>query len=471
MIRALRSIISNIVTLLLALVVAIIIWFNASQVEEALVRQTIQTPINIVGIPEDGTIIEPNLETLQPLIIGFEGPESVVSELTADNFAATIDLSGVPYAEEIDVPVQVQVSTTEEIAIIFQSTEVVTVLLEQSISREIPIELDIRGTVARGHTQGTPLIDPPFITASGPTSAVEQLSTIRLTVFLNNARETQLYSPSQLIFYDLQGRVASTRGLTLSAEEVEVTIPINESAGFAEKFITVTRVGEPASGYRLLNVSVEPGSVFVTGPPTQLEALTRVETERIDITGLTESVRLQVALDLPEGIRLDQDQEVFVDIEIEPRFDTANFRRDVEILGLDPELEVSDLDPENVRVTFFGPVLVLEALLESDIRVTVDLFELEAGTYSVVPEVVFPEQRGIELRSIQPSVITVEITQVQSITETITNTLAISGMSLWPQNVSGKATASPGLHLPDVALLPYLAYDPPFARLARREGI
>ena len=471
MIRALRSIISNIVTLLLALVVAIIIWFNASQVEEALVRQTIQTPINIVGIPEDGTIIEPNLETLQPLIIGFEGPESVVSELTADNFAATIDLSGVPYAEEIDVPVQVQVSTTEEIAIIFQSTEVVTVLLEQSISREIPIELDIRGTVARGHTQGTPLIDPPFITASGPTSAVEQLSTIRLTVFLNNARETQLYSPSQLIFYDLQGRVASTRGLTLSAEEVEVTIPINESAGFAEKFITVTRVGEPASGYRLLNVSVEPSSVFVTGPPTQLEALTRVETERIDITGLTESVRLQVALDLPEGIRLDQDQEVFVDIEIEPRFDTANFRRDVEILGLDPELEVSDLDPENVRVTFFGPVLVLEALLESDIRVTVDLFELEEGTYSVVPEVVFPEQRGIELRSIQPSVITVEITQVQGITETITNTLAISGMSLWPQNVSGKATASPGLHLPDVALLSYLAYDPPFARLARREGI
>jgi YbbR domain-containing protein len=218
-------------------------------------------------------------------------------------------------------------------------------------------------------------------------------------------------------------------------------------------------------------VSVEPSSVFVTGPPTQLEALTRVETERIDITGLTESVRLQVALDLPEGIRLDQDQEVFVDIEIEPRFDTANFRRDVEILGLDPELEVSDLDPENVRVTFFGPVLVLEALLESDIRITVDLFELEEGTYSVVPEVVFPAQRGIELRSIQPSIVTVEITEVQSITDTLTNVSAIIGTSSWPQNMSGMATAVPGLHLPDVALLPYLAYDPPFARLARREGI
>ena len=470
MIRALRSIISNIVTLLLALVVGIIIWFNASQVEEPLVRQTIQTSINIVGIPEDGIVVEPNLETLQPLIIGFEGPESVVSELTADNFVATMDLSAVTFAEATDVPVEVQVNTTEEITIIFQSTEEVTVLLEQSISREIPIELDIRGTVARGHTQGTPLTDPPVIAVSGPASAVEQLSTIRLTVFLNNARETQLYSP-QLIFYDLQGRVTSTRGLTLSAEEVEVTIPINESAGFAEKFITVTRVGQPASGYRLLNVTVEPSSVFVTGPPAQLEALTRVETERIDITGLTESVRLQVALDLPEGIRLDQDQEVFVDIEIEPRFDTASFRRDVEILGLDPDLEVSEIDPEDVRVTFFGPVLALEALLETDIRITVDLFELEEGTYSVVPEVVFPEQRGIELRSIEPSVVTVAITQVQSITETLTNTLTITETSHLLQNVNGMATAAPGYYLPDVAHLPYLTYDPPFAPLARRENI
>lgn len=464
MIRLLRSIISNIVTLLLALLVAIIIWFNASQVEETTVRQTIQTTINIVGIPENGILIEPDADTVPPLIIGYEGPESVVSQLTAENFIATIDLSIVPFAEATDVPVQIQINTNEEITIVFQSTEKINVLLEESISREIPIDLDIRGTVARGHTQGTPLIDPSTITVSGPASAVDQLSTIRLTVFLNNARETQVYSP-QLIFYDLQGRVTSTRGLMLSAEEVEVTIPISESAGFAEKFITVTRVGEPAFGYRLLNITVEPDSVFVTGPPTQVAAVNRVETERIDITGLTESTRMQVALELPEGIRLDQDQEVFVDIEIEPRLDTASFRRDVEVLGLGPDLEVSEIDPEDVRVIFFGPVLTLEALLEVDIRVTVDLFGLEEGIYSVVPEVEYPEQRGIELRSVEPSVITVEITQAQEITETS----AITETALLPQNMSGPTTAVTPQHSPPVAYPPSFAYYPPFAYLARRE--
>jgi YbbR domain-containing protein len=470
MIRILRSLISNIVTLLLALVVAIIIWFNASQVEETIVRQTIQTSINVVGIPENGLLVEPGADNLPPVIIGFEGPESVVPDLTADNFIATLDLSGVPFGEETDVPVQVQINTTAEIEIVFQSTEEIEVLLEESISRDIPVGLDIRGTVARGHTQGTPLIDPPFITVSGPASDVEQLSSIRLTIFLNNARETQLYSP-QLIFYDLQGRVASTRGLTLSADEVEVTIPINESAGFAEKFITVTRVGQPAFGYRLLNVTVEPDSVFVTGPPAQLGALTRVETERIDITGLTETTRFQVALDLPEGIRLDQDQEVFVTVEIEPRFDTTSFRRDVEIFGLGPDLEIAKIDPEDIRVVFFGPVLTLEALLEADIRVVVDLFNLEEGTHTVVPEVLFPEQRGIELRSIQPSVITVEITQVQAITETLTNTLTITDTSQLFQKLGGVAPAASANQLPPVAHLPALTYDPFVAYLARRESI
>jgi YbbR domain-containing protein len=137
----------------------------------------------------------------------------------------------------------------------------------------------------------------------------------------------------------------------------------------------------------------------------------------------------------------------------------------VEVLGLGPDLEVSEIDPEDVRVIFFGPVLTLEALLEADIRVTVDLFDLEEGIYSVVPEVEYPEQRGIELRSVEPSVITVEITQAQEITET----LAITETALLPQNMSGLTSAVNPHHVSPVAYPPSFAYYPSFAYFARRE--
>ena len=466
MIRFLRSLISNIATLLLAFVVAIIIWVNASQIEEETARQNLVIPINVVGIPENGILLKPDLETLQTLQIGYEGPASIVRELTIDDFTATIDFSVVPYGVETAVPIEVTINTDEDISLVFQSSEEVIALLEQSISRDIPIELDIRGTVARGHSQGTPLIDPPFITVSGPASSVDQLSTIRLTVFLNNARQTQLYSP-QILYYDQQGRVTSTRGLSQSTDEVQVTIPVNESAGFEEKFITVARTGEPAPGYRLLNITVEPNSVFVTGPPAQLESLDLLATEQIDLTGLTASTQLRVTLDLPSEIELDQDQEIFVNIEIEPRVDTASFRRDIEVLGLGAELEVSRIRPEDVRVIFFGPLLALDGLIDDDIRVTVDLFELEEGTYSVEPKVEFPD-RGIELRSIQPSVVTVEITRVKAITDTLTRTMTITETSRLPYFEGGITVVSADLHV-NIANQPAFAYDPPLTYPARRE--
>jgi YbbR domain-containing protein len=472
MIKAFRSLVSNIATLLLAFVVAIIIWINASQVEEASQRLPLQIPINVVGIPENGIVIKPDLQTLQDVQISYEGPESIVEQLTIENFSATLDLSQVPFGEETFVAVDVQINSAEDINLVFQSIEFVAVLIEQSVSRDIPVELDIRGSVARGHTQGAPLIDPPFITITGPASSVEQLSDIRATIFLNNAREAQVFVP-QLILYDREGRVASSRNLSLSAEEVSVTIPINESAGFTEKFIRVERIGEPADGYRLLNVTVEPASVFVTGRPTQLAILPQqIKTEPIDVTGLTESTQLPATLDLPDGVGLDQDQAIFVIIEIEPRLDTSSFRRDIEILGLGEGLEVIKLTPEDVRAILFGPVLALNALQEDDVRVTVDLFDLGEGTYSVEPKVIFPE-RGIELRSVQPSAVTVEIAPIPIVTDTITSTLSITEtQNMTDTNAMALSGSVTAVFLPiPFATLTTLSYYSPFAYLYRREKI
>jgi YbbR domain-containing protein len=298
----------------------------------------------------------------------------------------------------------------------------VEVLLEQQVSRDIPVELDIRGEVARGHAQGKPLVEPTVITISGPASLIEQLDFALATVFLNDALETTI-GEHRPIFYDEQGRVASTANLNLSTEQVQVTIPVIESDGFADKLITVDWVGYPAPGYRLLSVTVEPPSVLVKGLPARVNALTRLQTEPIDITGLTSSFTQQATLDLPSGVSLDQDQEIFVTIEIEPILSTDTREREVEILGLREGMEAS-LEPEQVRVVLFGPLPVLDTLVADDVRVTVDVFDLISGTHRIQPGVDIPE-RGIEVRSIRPETIRVTITQ--TLTRTITNTDGLTG--------------------------------------------
>jgi hypothetical protein len=97
----------------------------------------------------------------------------------------------------------------------------------------------------------------------------------------------------------------------------------------------------------------------------------------------------------------------------------------VEILGLGEGLE-AELTPERVGVVIHGPLPVLDSLVPEDVRVTVDLFDLESGRYSIEPQVDIPD-RGIQLRSVQPSAISVFITKTLTTTLDLTNTLSITG--------------------------------------------
>ncbi|MFN2207675.1 MAG: YbbR-like domain-containing protein, partial [Candidatus Promineifilaceae bacterium] len=348
--RSANSLLNTLGSLLLAAVLALFIWLTATQQQDPINSQFLQVNVDFDGQPAGSILIEPQQSIVQ---IRVEGPESALRRLSPDNFEAFVDLSQVPFGENTLAPIRIT-SSAEDVEITLVIPESLDVLLEEEVSREIPVELDIRGSTARGHTRGDPLLEPEFITVSGPRSDVEDLDFALVTVFLNDPRETSVGSHIP-VFYDTQGRVASTVDLELDAQSVQVTVPIEQSAGFAEKIITVDWSGDPAFGYRLLNIGVDPPSVLVEGPPEVVNELTSLQTEPIDITGLTESFIQQATLALPEGITLDQNQEIFVTIGIEPIMSTDTRRQEVEVLGLNEDLE-AQLDPDHVGVVLFGPL-------------------------------------------------------------------------------------------------------------------
>lgn len=400
-----REALANLATFLLALLLAFFIWMSASEIQDPIRTRFLEVPLEYVGLPADFALV--NVDARTTVQIRLEGPDSVLQEYTVDDFAATVDLSQVPSGEQASVVITVSMFR-EGADISFITPEQVDVLLEQQVTREIPVELDFRGTVARGHTQGEALIEPQVVRVSGPASRVNELSFALVTLFLNSTAET-LVETARPIFYDLSGRVASVADLELSDNVVTVTIPVEESAGFADKLITVAWTGEPAPGYRLLSVTANPPSVLVEGRPAQVNRLVTVLTEPIDITGLTETFQQAAILDLPNGIMVDPEQTVTVHIEIEPILTTSTYNRVPDLRGLRPGYQ-AEVEPGQVRVVLFGPLPVLDALSEGDVRVTLDLFGLDEGTYSIVPDVDVPD-RGIEIRSVQPAAVTVTIAE------------------------------------------------------------
>lgn len=413
---------ADILALLLSLILALAIWFNAQQAEDPLIRRVLQIPVDFIGIPENVKIIEPdNLNTT--VLVAYEGPTSVVDLLGADDFSAEVDLSQISVGQEQTVPINVRVNN-DEVTVNLPAPSEIAVHLEELVTKQIPVELELRGSIARGYIAEDPLIEPEFITVKGTASDVDKLALARITVFLGNEDvQTKIASP-QPIFYDQQGRVAGVSNLELSHNQVDVTLPIREAADFANRVISVNIIGEPAPGYRVLNTSVNPPSVLVTGRPSQLELPFRVQTEPIDVTGLTESFQTRVSLTLPEGVTLDEVQEIVATVEIEPFSSTKIFNRPVEILGVAEGLTAT-ADPETVRVVLFGPLPVLDALPEQEISVTADLFGLGVGKHMVEPDVLYPD-RGLEKRSIQPALVTIIITDAITNSNGLTESLGLT---------------------------------------------
>jgi YbbR domain-containing protein len=383
----------------------------------------------------------------------------VLNELTPVDFTAEADLTEVSDGENV-VPIAVR-TANDVVDIAWQSQDRVTVIVENIVTREIPVHVETRGSAARGYVLGEPFVDPSVIPVTGPASRVQQLAEARVTVFLDNPRQ-EVVTTRRASFYDRQGTITSVNGLDVGAEEVVVTVPVDQLAGFAAKPVIVNWEGEPAQGYRLLDVGVEPDSVLVTGSPAELDALSRVRTEAIDITGLRESQTFPVTLDLPEGIQLDEVQQVVVTIEIEPILTSSVVRQEPEVRALGEGLTYT-LDVEEVRVFLFGPLEKLDSLADDDVRVTLDLFGLEEGTHSVEPDAdVFVTD--VEVRSIQPPQLTVFITNVVTTTDEITASNPAIRQPRFPRNLGSSGPLQ--LLLAFVAMATFL----PFALvLARRD--
>ncbi len=429
-----RSFLSNLTSLLLALVLAIVVWATAVRANDPLESRFFEIEVRTTGLAPNSELVGRPTETARILL---EGPTSVLDEIGLDDYIGIIDLSSVATGEET-LPILVQ-GDFESVELLDTIPDAETVRVEQIVTREIPVQLIVRGDVARGHRIGSERVEPDTVIVTGPAPRVDQLSEARVTYFVDDSRE-DISESRRPTYYDVSGNVASIVGLDVTPTEVEIIIPVIELAGFAEKPITVDWIGEPAQGYRLLDLRVDPVSAQVTGLPNAIEDL-RLQTEQVDISGLTQTETRPVTLDLPEDVSLVDVQPFIVTVEIEPILSSGLVERPVEIRALAEGLTAT-VTPEEVRIFMFGPLPIIDSLAEDDVRATIDLLGLGVGTYILEPFVSIAAD-DVQVRSTQPAVITVVISDVITSTEGITESIQSPSSDLLPTTIP-KPDIQPG---------------------------
>jgi len=401
-----RWIFTNIRSITLAFVLAVIVWISAVSASNPDVEKTYPAPIPIEIIGQNPSLV-PVGDVAESVTLTLRAPQSVMEKLIGnpDLIHVFADLSGLDSGIH-QVPLQVQIDARPVIVVKVDQPNL-ELTLEPLSSRVMNVELTIIGEPAVGYRLGESLIDPAEVVVSGPKSLMDQITNVRSQINVSNVRQNVETSVQPV---PVNSRKQPVIGVSLNPDSVQVTVPVAQQGGYRDLAVKAVVTGQVASGYRLTNITVTPPVVTAySSDPDQVIALPGfVETQLLDLNNAERNIETRLALVLPKGVVIVGEQSVLVQATVSPIMSSVTIAdKPVELIGLDPRLGAQTA-PTTVDIILSGPLPLLDQLTTKDVRVFIDLTGLGVGTHQLDPkvEILIPE---ISLESINPTSIEVVI--------------------------------------------------------------
>jgi YbbR domain-containing protein len=167
--------------------------------------------------------------------------------------------------------------------------------------------------------------------------------------------------------------------------------------------------GDPAPGYVVGHLTIEPPTVEIVGPASRVKKLTEATTEPVSVAGMTKEVRDVVAVGLIDSsVRLVKPQDVTVIVQINP----APLEREVRGVlvrarNVGAGLRAPEIAPSTVHVRVRGIREMLSGVRPETVDAFVDLAGLGPGQYNLRVQIDPSQQFGVD--EIRPSAVSVTI--------------------------------------------------------------
>lgn len=376
---------TNLRTFLWAFAMALAVWVAAVTAADPDEVRSLPDPVPVEIIGQDpGLIITSNVP--KQIDLTLRAPRSVWDKLASNKneVRAILDLSGLSAGDHtLDIQIQIP---TQPVRIVSTTPQTATITLEPLATRTFSVDLSIAGELAIGYQAGSPSLEPSEVVISGPQSQVERVARIRVPINLAGARESIEQSVS---VQALNENNQTVTGLGLNPAQVLVKLPVSQQGGYRDLAVKVVVSGQVASGYRLANISVFPPVVTVySADPTLVNSLPGVlETQPLDLENANDELTTRLAINLPEGVSLVGEQTVLVRVNVSPIQSSLTLsNKAIEIEGL-PEGWYVQVAPDNVDVILSGPLPLLDTLSPQEVRVVIDVTDLDEGTHQLTPRV------------------------------------------------------------------------------------
>jgi len=218
------------------------------------------------------------------------------------------------------------------------------------------------------------------VTLEGPQSVLLPLEQRRLSMVVDLTDGTEGVNEVDFSVQRLEGLPQGVTVTQISPPVKDVTL---EPPMEKEVPVTLSTIGQPPRGYEIKALSVEPPTVMISGPKSQIQNVSQAPTDVIDLNGTRQDTVLEVPLTPGNMVRSLWEGPVTVTVDVEPIETTRTFPAvPVVVRGAGWRAET-----ESIQLTLRGPFETLEAIDSAGLSVMAQ-----------VPAGADPEQSTLEMR-------------------------------------------------------------------------
>jgi YbbR domain-containing protein len=360
-----------------------------------------QVPIEVLNPPAGGSLLELPGSVSN---IRYRAPLDVTSQLTSGSFRASVDLSNVrPQSggEPVVVPVEL-LPLDPRVEIVGYTPQEVNIRVDDVVSRTVPVTVDW-GTVPEGMVVGPPQVQPPTVVVRGASSRVASVQQAVARVAIDASGLNVDQQADVEVLDENGGPVA---GVEVTPERVRIRMDVAQEQGYATVPVVPVLVGDPAPGHEITGVSVNPRSVTISGELPDVQRLSSLRTQPVDLAGRDASFSAQVDLEVPPEVTVIGEANAVVDVQLgEPQV-SRTLQVGVTLQGARPDRTYL-LSTPSVNVTVTGPRSTIDSLEPGDLRVRAPVGRLNPGSRAVELNVTAPD--GVSVDAVAPDRIEVRV--------------------------------------------------------------
>lgn len=392
---------NRLMRIVVSIVAALAFWIYMEIQEPVDVTTEVRNiPVEFTG--EDTTLADRGLMLLSgydvTVDLELQGSRSVLWKLNKEEVRVVVNTAGITSAGtqklrySVDFPDEIP---DNAISVKNASIWNVTVKVGELYTKEVPIEVDIRGSVPSGFFTENVIVDPVKLTLRAPREELLNVSHAKVVLNIGDATST-LIKTLEYTLYDYNDIPVHNDEIRASTRLIQVTLPIRTTK---EVPLRIELIGAEQHS-ESVHVDIAPSTVTIVGEADALSGINAITLDRIYVEDLITGLNgpYSYTIKTPAGVSTQNGvKEAVVTVAVNGTTEGSVIVENVNCEGVADGLRAHVDEP--LTIALWGTEEAVLTMKPEQVLVRVDVSEItEVGVYTLPAIVTLQNTEGVSVR-------------------------------------------------------------------------